>query len=356
MAADDGLVRQTVKVSVVVAALTLLTYVFALEFPLVLLLYGGALFGVFLRALSAPIQERTGRSPGFALGIVLLLLVGLFTAAGFLAGPSLAEQAADLRDRLPQAASEIEQKIRGTRIGGRLLERLSSPEQVLSGGATGEDMVRNAARVLSRVAGGLGAVLVVLFTGVFLAADPRAYRKGFLRLVPPARRERVADVLDDVAHTLRWWLISRGISMAIVGVLVFAGLLALGIPLAFVLGVIAGLLDFIPYVGPLIAAIPGVLIAMVQSPADALKVAGLYAAVQVVESYIVQPIVERRTVQLLPAIALAFQVLLAAVGGLLGAALASPILAAIVVLVHRFYVEDSLGEPVPHPRREQDKS
>src|SRR5690606_11173520 len=144
----------------------------------------------------------------------------------------------------------------------------------------------------------------------YLAAEPNLYATGVTKLFPPAKRDRVLQVLFEVSETLRWWLVGKVGSMVFIGILTWIGLSILGIPLALTLGLIAGLLSFIPNFGPIISAVPAILLAFIQSPIQALYVAALYIGVQLIESNLVTPIIERETVELPPALTIIFQLAL----------------------------------------------
>ena len=145
-------------------------------------------------------------------------------------------------------------------------------------------------------------------------------------------------MLDKVGQTLWWWLLAHMSSMAVVGVLTTIGLFALGIPLAIVLGLIAAALAFIPNIGPVISAVPAILIALSESPTKALYVVLLYVAVQAVETNFITPIFELKAVSLPPALTISVQLLLGSLVGILGLLLASPMCAMAIVLVQTLYV------------------
>lgn len=150
-------------------------------------------------------------------------------------------------------------------------------------------------------------------------------------------------MLDALADTLWWWLVGRLISMAVIGVSTWIGLMLLGVPLAFLLGLLAALLTFIPNVGPILAAAPAILLALVQGPRQALWVLGLSVGIQVVETYLLEPIVDPKTIALPPAVTMLAPLSMAVFAGILGNALATPLVAALVVLVTMLYVQDTLG-------------
>ena len=209
------------------------------------------------------------------------------------------------------------------------------------------DAVRTAALSLGRIASSVSIAVtgfvVVCVPSVFLAIDPQLYVAGLMRLVAPPRRARVREVLEAVASARRWWLVGRFSAMAAVPVLTFGGLFALGVPLAVVLAVIAGVLTFVPYLGPLLAA---VLIGFAESSELALWVAGLALTVQLLENNLLTPLVQQRAVSLPPAVLIVAQLLLGALFGLLGLLLATPVAVAAIVLCQAFYVQDVLGDSV----------
>lgn len=167
------------------------------------------------------------------------------------------------------------------------------------------------------------------------------------------RRLRGREVLDEIGVTLSKWLVGKAYSMVAAGVMTAVGLSLLGVPLALLLGIIAGLLDFIPYVGPLMAGVPALLIAFSDSPAQALYVL-LFSAVQLVQGYLLEPLIDQHTVALPPALTITMQVTFGAVFGMAGVALATPMTAVLVVLVAMLYVQDVLGDDAKPPARQKD--
>jgi predicted PurR-regulated permease PerM len=132
--------------------------------------------------------------------------------------------------------------------------------------------------------------------------------------------------------------------MLFIGLLTWIGLYFIGVPLALTLGLIAGLLSFIPNFGPIFSAIPAILLAFINSPTSALYVLALFVGVQIIESNIVTPLIERRTVELPPVLTVVSQLALAVLFGAVGLILATPILAVVMVLVQTIYIQDILGE------------
>lgn len=318
---------------------------------LLLLLFAALLVAQLLLGLRGALQRWTRLSHGRALAAVCLALVGLLALGAVLLAPPVAEQARSLSESLPTSLEDARASLLETRAGEWLGGAIPSADDL-------RDMSQKTAsdsRVLRRVTGlfttALGALtgaVLIAFLGLFLAAQPRTYRDGLVRLIRPQRRARARDVLGRVGETLRWWLLGKALSMALVGLLSTLGLWLLGIPLALTLGLIAALLAFIPNFGPVLSVIPAALIALSQGPASAGYVLLLYLAIQTVESYIITPLIQQRAIALPPGLILAAQVILGGLLGGLGLALATPMLAAAVVLVDMLYVEDILHED-PRP-------
>lgn len=210
--------------------------------------------------------------------------------------------------------------------------------------AGGMSTWRRMTGVLTTTVGTVASAVLVAFLGLFFAAQPRKYHDGLVRLVPPDRRARAREVLGRVGETLRWWLLGKALSMTLVGTLSALGLWLLEIPLALTLGLIAALLGFVPNFGPVIAVVPAALIALSHSAASAGHVLLLYLGIQTVESYVITPLVQQRTVSLPPGLLLGTQVIVGGLLGALGLALSTPMLAVAVVLVDMLYVEDVLHD------------
>jgi len=337
----------------VTAALTALvagvSIVLAWHAHLPLIAFAGLLAALLLDGAARGVQHVLPAPRGLAVALVVLLGLGLAALAGWWFGPRLAGQAGDLIDRLPDALSRLEGEL------ANLVRRLDI-EELENGGANGWDQSRVTELLQGAWSSMAGAfqtglavasgVLVVAFLGLFFALDSQPYVRGALHLVPPRGRERAREVLDAIANALRWWLLGRLASMAIVGVLTALGLWILGVPLALLLGVLAALLAFIPFFGPIASVVPAVLIGLGESPRLALWVLVLYGSIQVLESNVVTPLIQSRAVALPPAVLILSQLVLGGLFGLLGVLVATPLVVATIVSVQLLYVEDALDDSV----------
>ncbi|HEX5042491.1 MAG TPA: AI-2E family transporter [Candidatus Polarisedimenticolaceae bacterium] len=334
--------RTAVQVVVVLAALCIASMLWYGR-QVVLLLFAAVLLGVALQGLAAPLSRRARVPYWAALTLVILVLAGALAGLGAIIGPRLQDQVSVLRRELPSALDGMEERLRQYDWGEEAIERTEDLQQSVSR-LEGRTLWRRIAGIFSTLLGGVVAVAVIVVVGIYLAAGGPRYVEALVRLFPQHRRGRMTDVFRQVVRFLRWWLLGRFVTMVFVGVVTGVGLALLGVPLALTFGILVGLLDFVPNVGPVLAAAPAVLLALVQRPSLALWVVLLYTAVQAVEAYLLTPMVERRTVSLEPALIVAAQLFAAVFLGALGVLLASPITAVVLVLVRMLYLEDVLGE------------
>jgi predicted PurR-regulated permease PerM len=244
-----------------------------------LLIFSCVLFAILLYEVSLVVQGRFKVHRSIALPIVVatpLLIIGI---GGWLMAPQISKQAARLSEVVPSSIAQLREALLHYDLPKWMVNSLP-PNEKLS--ATIANMVPRAGLFFSGVMGALGNVLIILFVGIYFAAQPGVYINGMVTLVPHRKRERAREVLDEIGRTLAKWLVGKSASMLLVGLLTSVGLSLLGVPLALILGIIAGLLDFIPYLGPLMAGVPAVLIAFSDSPALALYTMMLFAGVQLV--------------------------------------------------------------------------
>ena len=334
--AQHALVYVGVAVAVVVV-LVVLWY----AIDVVLLAFIGVLAAILLRAPADWLAARLGWRESWSLALVGALLLALLVGGAVLFGRGIASQALALVDRIPEIVQAAKDEISQNEFGRRAVE-LAESSGLLSGGES--QFLGRGLGLLGSTFGALANVLIVLFFAVFMAAQPRMYVDGFLHLVARKKRARVREVLYGIGDVLRRWLVGQTLLAACVAVLTGAGLLALGAPFPYALALLAGLMEFIPYIGPFLAAVPAVLVGFAEGPQVALWVAALFVAIQLAESYVLAPLVQHRAVHLAPAAILFAQVLMGAIVGALGVAVATPLAAAVTVALGMLYVEDALGD------------
>lgn len=306
-----------------------------------LLAFGAVLVAVVLRTASRAIETWTPVSRRWAFPVAGLLCAGLLAGFLYLLGAQLVAQASALPDVLRQSIDMLEERFGLHGIEDWAVERMR--------GAASEGGVGGLLGVSSSVAGALADLAVVVAAGVFLAIRPEVYVRGFLLLVPRERRPAVHDTLHSSGEALRLWLLGQLVSMAIVGIVTGVGLWLLGVPSPLALGVLAAVSEFVPFAGPIIAAIPAVLLAASESLTTALWVIVLYTVVQQLEGNLITPIVQRHAVDLPPAVTILAIIAFGTLFGIPGILLATPLAVVCLVAVERLWVREVLGEDVRIP-------
>lgn len=321
-----------------------------------LLVFAGVLFGILLRGFSRAISKRVRINHGWALTIVLLGLLAIVVLTGWFLAGRIAAQTDTLTEAMPRAINQLRVQLQSYGWGERLLNQLPAGDEwseFLS--ARRASLVGRVSGIFSGVLGGVVNLFIIIAIGCYVAAEPRLYKLGIIHLVPPAYRRRAREVLDELDTALGRWLIGRVALMFLNGGMTTLGLWLLDVPLALTLGIFAGVLNFVPNFGPLIAGVPAVLIALLVNPQTALYTALLYFVIQMLDGYVFTPLVDKRSVELPPVLTITAQVLLGVTVGGIGLVLASPLVASLLVMVRMLYVEDTLGDQL-ESKSSQEKS
>ena len=372
--------RDIVRTAALVLAMYLFLRLLWFANALFLTIFLGILFAIAISAGVDRLQRwRIPRGIGAAL-IVISFFALLFGFGAWMA-PTLRAQGAELRQKLPQAVDRVEEWVNkrqsgmfGVLLGGTEVVPATAgatpaaPRGALAADAqaprpasaaqAGADSAGGAApslkgRLSSQLGGAsrylfpflrntvaaVGGFLLVVFLSIYFAADPELYRRGALALLPPRRRAQGAEVMDRVAMVLRKWLVTQLIAMAAIGTVTTIALLILKVKAAFALGVLAGLFEFIPTIGPLLSAVPAVAMGFLDSPEKALVIAAVYIGIQFLENHILIPLLMKGGMDLPPALTVVTQALLALVFGFLGLMVAVPMLATVMVTVQVLYVK-----------------
>jgi predicted PurR-regulated permease PerM len=339
--AQRRMMRRFVLIDGIAVLFLALIAAVVLAIDALLLLFACVLFAVLLYELSAILHRRFGWNRKLALGVVVLGLLAVIGLGGWAMAPQIAEQSGELAKQIPASLQQLRRLVESRPLLARLAAELPDAKQLMG---SIQQFVPNAGLFFGGVLGALGNVVIIVFVGIYFALSPRQYKQGVVKLVPQGKRARAAQVLDDIGDTLARWIVGKSLSMLIVGVATAGGLTLLGVPLGLILGIIAGLLDFIPYIGPILAGVPAVLIALSISPDLALYTVLLFLGIQTVEGYVLQPLVEARAVEMPPALTIVMQLVFGSLFNFAGVALATPLTAMLMVLVDRLYVEDILGD------------
>jgi predicted PurR-regulated permease PerM len=329
-----------VLVTLGLAALAIVAaFLVATGIEVLLLAFAGVLVALFLRGLARAVHRHTPLTATAALAAVVLALAGLALLGGWLLAPQLAAQVAQLAEQIPQAVTQVRERLQQTSWGRVVLSYGPDAESLARTAVTGR-VGGTLAATLGWIVGGVVNLAVVLFIGLYVAAAPDLYRRGLLWLVPAGGHARARAILDRLGTVLERWLVGKTVAMLLISALTSAGLALIGVPAALALGAIAGLLSFVPYLGPVLGFLPAALLGLTQSPATLGWVLALYVAIQGLESYVVTPLIQQQAVALPPALILTAQVLLGVAVGWLGVLLATPLTACAVVILGQLY-----GEP-----------
>jgi len=357
--------------------------------PVVFLFFLGVLFGLPL-AQGADWFEKRRVPRAFGVLIILTLFLGLLTVGAVGLAPILRAQSRELQERLPESMDKIDAWLghRANGVLGILFNQESSSDTLRTAAgqrtaietdsteqgdtvtdsaftdaqtrtSTGAVARRPTSRADTVAAGGnlrheitkqfrgaqnsflrmltstfavSGAFLLVLFIAAYIGVDPALYHGGLLELFPARQRGRVALTLAGLATTLRRWLVTQLIAMLVIGAVTTVFLFVIHVKAALPLGILAGILKFIPIIGSIFAAIPAIAMAFIDSPHKALVVAIGYFVIQFVENHLLVPVLMKHGVNIPPALTLGIQALMALLFGFLGLLVAVPLLAAILTI------------------------
>ncbi len=321
------LLRLVVAATFVILAIWLLSDVLTIVFA-------AALLAVILHGM-ADFLHRVTRLPYWAaLTIVTLVIIGLLVGLGFLAGPGLSAQATQLRQALTGQLSTLQERLGRSDWGRLILQQLPSAlGGEKQGGNIPTGFAGSVAGILGSAFGLIGTLAVVVIAGVYFAAAPGAYVNGAMRLVPARHRTKAKQLVLAAGKALWAWSVGQALDMLVVGALSGLGLWALGVPLALALGVLAGLFNFVPYIGAIVGAVPAVIIAFSVGSTVGLETIGLYLVIQGFEGNVMAPLIQKQAVHLPPALTILAQTALGAILGIPGLIFATPIAAALVAVI-----------------------
>ena len=307
-----------------------------------LLFFGAVLVAVLLRAAAGLIERYTPIEGSWAVGMACLIIGAVLVGFVTLMGAQIRTQAAVLIEDMPGLAETVENWLGMEGLGDWLRQRAGSF-------VANANIAANVAGYTAWIADVAVRTLIVLASGVYLALNPLVYRRGILMLVPPPRQQKARDTLRDVGRALKLWLLGQLAAMVLVGILTTLGLWLIGLPSALALGVLAGALEFVPFVGPLASAIPALALGLTEGPSTALWVLGLYVLIQQIEGNVITPLVHQHTVDMPPVLTIFAIITFGVLFGPLGILLATPLAVVVFVLIKKLWVREVLDEEVELP-------
>jgi len=326
--------RMWQTIAIVSLFITMLLVV-RVAFNVLLMALAGCLIAVYFHGLGDLIQRKTRitRRSAMLLSIAGTLVIIALTV--WFIGTKIQIQIAELSNTLPETIRITKAKLNSTPLGRKVIDYTSSQHS--------EKLLDTATSFFNTGFGVLGDLYIILFLGIFFTASPTLYKDGILLLIPQPRKAQGIRIIDRISGSLRGWLRGMLVSMILITVLITVGLMIIGIPLTMVLGLITGILEIVPNFGPLIAMIPGVLLAITVSTNTAIIVALLYIICQTIVANIVTPLLQKKIIHLPPALTLMSQLLMGALSGVLGIILAVPLLAILMILIDELYIKKSTG-------------
>lgn len=309
---------------------------------LLVLAFGAIVVGVLLAGFASWIEGHSPLSGNYALAAAIVLILTILSVVGFVFGQQINQQFSSLAKSLPAILEGLKQNIESLPGG----EQLTGSLQELS---LGGDILAQMSRAVRSIAAAITDLLLLLFGSIFIAANPGLYRRGLLKLIPPSHRSVADDALANTGQALRKWMLGQLVSMTVIGLLTGLGLWLLGIPSAAALGLIAGASEIVPFAGPVLAAVPILLVALAEGPQTALLALALILVVQQIEGNLIMPYVQKMAVSLPPALTVFGVVAGGLLFGPIGVLFAAPLLVVAFVMVKRLYVIEALGTPTDMP-------
>lgn len=319
-----------------------------------MIVFGGMIIATLLTALANVIGRFAPFNRKVNVGISVLLIVLLFLTTSWWIGGNIADQLEELQEKLPRAIDASLNWLQQFPLAPDMLSQQDGLEQM-------DVPLARLAGITGTALGAIANIVLILAIGLYLAATPELYHRGLLSLVPPVYHRRADTAFISAAKGLQQWLVGQLVTMVAVGILFAIGLHFLDIPLALSLGLIAGLLEFIPFIGPFLFGVLAVMLAFMEGPTSALHVAILCIVIQQIEGNLITPLVQRRAVALPPVLGLVGVLIFGGLFGVFGILFATPLMVVVMILVQKLYVqyglesERSAKDQVP-PHSEEEPS
>ena len=335
--ADDARFVRRLVVALLVGSLAVALW---RAVDLLILAFGSVLGAIVIHAVAElwHVHARVPKKPALGMGILTVLaVIGLL---GWLFGVAFRQQLNVLVLRLPGLLDQLAAWAGQSPVGAKVVDAVRAAY-------AGSRVAQDIGGLAEGAAQGLLNFVLVLVGAIFFAVDPRTYERGLLLLVPPARRPAVEDALFDAGQTLRLWLRAQLIQMTTMGAMTGVGLWIAGVPSAPALGLLTGLSEFVPYVGPLAAMLPALGLAATAGTGPLLGALATFAVVRLIQTNFITPFVTSRVVAIPPAMTLFSVVAVGLIFGVFGLFFSAALLVVTFQLVRSLYLREVLGEAVP---------
>lgn len=323
------------KRTLIVVAVAVIPILIWYLFGVIMIAFGAIILAMLVRLGAQPFMRWLSAPEPLALAISGLVIIAVIAAAGYFFGTRIADELQDVAQRAATASAAIQTSLKGSDFGNFVLNHIAGTDFSMTTVLPG---------VLKMSTSFLEALIVLLISGAYLAAQPSLYRRGLIWLFPPSKHARAAEIIDGIGEALRLWLLGQLMQMILVGVLVTVVVWGIGVPSPLALGLIAGIGEFVPYLGPVLAAIPAILVALTKSPDTALWTLFAYLIIHQIEGQLIAPLIQRSMVSIPPAVMLLGIVALTYLFGTVAIVFAAPIAVVIFAAVNLLYIRDTLGE------------
>ena len=334
----DNLERRVFRATAVFLATLAAAYMLWLLVDVLLLLFACALVSLILLTIANALRRRAHMPFGVALGVSVIALLALITGAFWFFGSTMQGEFAELYTRLPAAWAGFQARLATSSFGAAILERAQGLAP------SGQTIVGYVTTALAAVGGALSGLAIVLVGGLYLAAQPTLYSHGLLKLLPTRAQGPAQETFAAVSLSLRNWLKGQALGMLFVGVATGLGLYLVGVPAAWAIGMVAGLAEFVPYAGILLAGIPAIVLGFGQGTTTGLWTLGVLLAVQQIQGNLVMPLLQNKMVDLPPAVTIFGIIAAGILFGVAGVLLATPLTIVVLVLVRRLYLHEDADE------------
>lgn len=329
------------KRTVIVLSVALVPVLVWFLFDVILIVVGAVLIAVLLHLVSEPFIRWCRLPQSVALILSGILIIGAVAGAGYLFGTQIEADLADVVDRASTATTHIVAQLQQSPAGKMILAHIQ--------GGDGFSIPAFLSGIFSVSVSFLEALVVTVIGGFYLAAQPQLYRSGLGKLFPRQLREEAGETIEDIGRGLRLWLIGELAQMVLIGVLVTTAVWLIGLPSPLALGVIAGLAEFVPYLGPVFAAVPGILVATTKGGSFVFWTVIAYLLIHQLEGNLIAPLIQRQLIFIPPAVMLLAIVIILFVFGGMSVIFAGPLAVIVFIAIKKLYVRDSLGEATALP-------
>lgn len=320
----------------VTAFVVIMILLFLKTYNVFLLLLAASLIALFFGTVSSYVKKWTGLKDGISLALTILLVVVIAGLFFWLVGAEAQFQYKEMQETVPVMIDNVQTYLNKTELGQKISDYITDIENQKKVLPFLQDFFKSSFGVF-------GDLYIVIFLSMFLAVSPFDYINGVVNLVPRKGKAKAKRLFEDLGFNLKKWIKGTIISGFVIFTFISIALLILGVDMWLILAIIAGLSNFIPNFGPIIAMTPAVMVALLTSPTLALLVAGSYILSQTIEGNLITPNIQKKLLNIPPALLISFQVLMGTLAGGWGIVLAVPMLVIVITVVRNLYLDQNMG-------------